>query len=197
MKSSSLSRYLLPRPLAAVPLLVGLSACGATQKPVGVLCSINEAPVWVKDRCSAYWDEGASMICAVGSAEPYEGSDPSDVLRDSRHFAQIAVGQVVDLLVQSYVENESCSCRADGDGFRESVVREIGRTVSEASLAGVQQYEVYEHCDGTIFTLMAIDSNRLRETINSLNGVNYQIRQGLARQLESARELEEGAVDPD
>lgn len=160
--------------------IVGLTLLSCGSKEVTKTTPIQEieAPDWVKKGSGAYDDDKGKVFYGVGSASNIGNAALLRSTADNRARSEIA--KIFEFYTASLMKDYTASTSAGEANVHadEQHVEEAIKTVSSATLSGVQIIDHWQHpATGEFFSLAELDLESFKQSLENARELNSQARE--------------------
>jgi hypothetical protein len=180
--------------LASV-LVFGLACASGPEPAMPDSSVLAGAPDWVLQSCSAYWgDDDGARVCGVGSAG---GTKNISLARNAAiGRARTEIARSLQVKVKSMLKDYQATTTG-GDEFLvaaadEQYVEDVSKQITDMTLSGTAMQDTWVAHDGTMFTLVALDVDTFKDSLNNMTDLSETIRRAVKDRADASfRELDE------
>ncbi len=170
---------------------LGAFACASnTTEPADAMPNeFAGAPQWVIQGCSAYpGEEVPTKICGVGS---FVGSRNISLARTAamaRGRTEIArtLGIKVKSMLKDYQATTTGGQEFGNSASDEQHIVDVSKQLTDISLSGTEIRDTWISGAGTYYTLMVLDVNRFRDSLNRMNQLSDGLRKAISDRADAS-----------
>lgn len=156
------------RQLVLLGPLVALCACGAPKSaspaqasPPPQAANTSGEPDWIVRGSAAVNADGGRLFYGVGVASDIK--NPALLRSSADNRARAELGKVFETFSASLMKDYAASTQGDNDSSQN--IEQAVKTLSAASLEGVQIVDRYIAADGSLYALAALDMGKVQQAV--------------------------------
>jgi hypothetical protein len=180
------------RVLVAACLAGVLCACAGDAPAPAALAPdspLAEAPAWVVGDCSSFWtDDDDVHLCGVGSVAGTRNISLARTAAIGRARARIAreLETRVRSMLADYAQSPEGAEALGAEATDARYLDDVSKQITRLALGGSALAETWVGPDGTLYTLVGLDLDHFRDSLDQMTSLSEDIREAVKDRSEDA-----------